>query len=85
MNSSLSAKTINEVLDNQPIGRRLAIKGFCLPPDIHQRLLEMGLTPGTECAVNRYAPLGDPLEITVRGYSLVLRRTEARGVHVSII
>ena len=40
----------------------------------------MGLTVGTECTVLRYAPLGDPLEIRVRGYQLAIRRSEAAGL-----
>jgi ferrous iron transport protein A len=41
------------------------------------RLLAMGLTPGTEFAVVRFAPLGDPVEIRVRGFALSLRKNEA--------
>lgn len=46
------------------------------------RLMEMGLLPGTPLKVIRYAPLGDPIEILVRGYHLSLRRTEAVGIVV---
>jgi Fe2+ transport system protein FeoA len=72
-----------EQLAGQPVGRKLKIIGFVLPPDIYQRLLEMGLTKGTECTVVRYAPMGDPIELKVRGYSLSLRLAEAAGVQVS--
>lgn len=72
-----------EKLSGQPVGRKLKIVGFVLPPDIYQRLLEMGLTKGTECTVVRYAPMGDPIELKVRGYSLSLRLAEAAGVQVS--
>jgi ferrous iron transport protein A len=72
-----------EKLAGQPVGRKLKIVGFALPPDIYQRLLEMGLTKGTECTVVRYAPMGDPIELKVRGYSLSLRLAEAAGVQVS--
>ena len=41
------------------------------------RLLSMGLLPGTEFVVSRIAPLGDPVEITVRGFALSLRKNEA--------
>ncbi len=47
-----------------------------------QRLLEMGLTPGVEVRVVRFAPLGDPIEVRVRGYALSLRREDARCVLV---
>lgn len=46
-------------------------------PAYRQRLLSMGLLPGTEFIVSRIAPLGDPVEITVRGYTLSLRKAEA--------
>ena len=72
-----------EKLAGQPVGRKLKIVGFVLPPDIYQRLLEMGLTKGTECTIIRYAPMGDPIELKVRGYSLSLRLAEAAGVQVS--
>ncbi|MGR9045337.1 MAG: FeoA family protein [Gammaproteobacteria bacterium] len=42
-----------------------------------KRLLAMGLTPGTEFKVTRYAPMGDPIEIKLRGFSLTLRKDEA--------
>jgi ferrous iron transport protein A len=45
-------------------------------------LLAMGLTPGTEFTVTRHAPLGDPVEILVRGFKLSLRKDEASTVFV---
>ena len=42
-----------------------------------KRLLAMGLTPGTEFSVIRFAPMGDPVEIKLRGFSLTLRKDEA--------
>ncbi|NOR69938.1 MAG: ferrous iron transport protein A [Methylomarinum sp.] len=42
-----------------------------------KRLLAMGLTPGTQFLVTRFAPLGDPIEIRIRGFSLSLRKNEA--------
>jgi Fe2+ transport system protein A len=71
-----------EKLNGQVPGRRLKIAGFHLPDEVHQRLLEMGLTIGTECVVLRYAPMGDPMELKIRGYCLSLRRSEAEGVQV---
>jgi ferrous iron transport protein A len=47
------------------------------------RLLEMGLTPGVNVKVVGTAPLGDPLELEVRGYRLSIRRTEAARVAIS--
>ena len=45
-----------------------------------KKLLSMGLTPGVEFSVTRYAPMGDPVEIRVRGFSLSLRKDEAEAV-----
>ncbi|HEY6953521.1 MAG TPA: FeoA family protein [Bacteroidota bacterium] len=50
--------------------------------EIRQRLLEMGLTKGVAIEVIRLAPLGDPIEISVRGYRLSLRRKEAKAVMI---
>jgi ferrous iron transport protein A len=47
-----------------------------------RKLLSMGLTPGVEFSVTRYAPMGDPIEIRVRGFSLSLRKAEAAAVQV---
>ena len=77
-----SAPTPTERLARQPSGRVLKIVGFDLPAEVHQRLLELGVTQGAECTVVRYAPLGDPMQVRVRGYSLSLRREEADGVLV---
>lgn len=49
---------------------------------LNLRLLEMGLTKGTRLEVIRFAPMGDPMEIAVRGYRLSLRRVEAQSVIV---
>ncbi len=45
-----------------------------------KKLLSMGLTPGVEFSVTRYAPMGDPVEIQVRGFNLSLRKEEAEAV-----
>lgn len=50
---------------------------------LRQRILDMGLTRGAEVEVKRMAPLGDPLEIRVRGYMLSLRKAEAACIEVS--
>jgi ferrous iron transport protein A len=51
-------------------------------PGLRQRLLDMGITRGTELYVERHAPLGDPVEITLKGYSLALRMNEARYIEI---
>lgn len=61
-------------------GRVIAID---LSADKRHRLFEMGLTPGTLLEVIRFAPLGDPIQIKVRGYHLSLRRREAAGICIA--
>jgi len=53
------------------------------PADV-ERLMEMGLIAGTSIKVVKFAPLGDPIEITMRGYHLSLRRAEASGIIVEV-
>ena len=47
-----------------------------------RRIMDMGLTKGTEVYVRKVAPLGDPIELTVRGYELSLRRADAEMIEV---
>jgi len=47
---------------------------------LRRRLLDMGLTPNTRVSVRRTAPMGDPMEITLRGYELSLRKNDARMI-----
>ena len=63
-------------------GERGVVTTIDIPPEHRGRILEMGLLPGTTLAMIRYAPLGDPVEIRVRGYHLSLRRHEADRVMV---
>ena len=51
---------------------------------IRRRLFDMGVTPGTEILLRKKAPLGDPLEITLRGYELTLRKSEAANVTMEV-
>ena len=50
-----------------------------------RKLLSMGLTPGIEVNILRKAPLGGPLELNLRGFSLSLRRNEAQGIQVQLV
>lgn len=51
---------------------------------VRHRLFDMGLTPGAEVYLRKKAPLGDPLEITLRGYELSLRKDEAVNVEIEM-
>jgi len=66
----------------------VAVKGKCRitkvsgDKGIKKRLLEMGFVKGTEIYVEKVAPLGDPMELVLKGYHLSLRRSEADGIAV---
>ena len=48
-----------------------------------RRIMDMGITQGTEIRVNKVAPLNDPVDLTVRGYHLSLRRSDCKGIEVA--
>lgn len=65
-------------LKDLSIGEKGRVTGFSKQGKAYRkRLLAMGLTPGTEFSIVRFAPPGDPVEITLRGFSLTLRKNEA--------
>jgi Fe2+ transport system protein FeoA len=64
-------------------GQRAIIRRVGCARPVARRLLEMGLLPGTTVRVVRVAPLGDPIELEVRGYALSIRRAEALAIEVS--
>ena len=49
---------------------------------IKRRIMDMGITKGTEVHVRKVAPLGDPIEVTVRGYELTIRKADAENIEV---
>lgn len=70
-------------LGDLSIGEKGTVAGFVKGATAYrQKLLAMGLTRGTEFTVKRTAPLGDPVEINVRGFSLSLRKDEAAAIMV---
>ena len=71
-----------KTLANLATGDRAVVVAVGGDRGFARRLLEMGLLPGTEIAVVRRAPLGDPLELRLRGYSLSIRGAEAASIDV---
>jgi Fe2+ transport system protein FeoA len=51
---------------------------------VHRRIVDMGIVPGTLIKVEKFAPLGDPMEIKVKGFNLSLRKSEAETIRVEI-
>ncbi len=64
------------------VGRQAKVLKVSGSDDVSLRLLEMGMTPGVQVSVIGTAPLGDPLELELRGYRLSVRRSEAARVEV---
>jgi len=73
------------VLSELSVGKKGRVVRFDLPPDQSGRLAEMGLTRGAVVELVRVAPLGDPIDIKVRGYHLSLRKREAAGVVIELL
>ena len=69
-------------LSDLPVGAAAVIRHYPKAGSAFLRLREMGLLPGTTVTLVRTAPLGDPIEIKVRGYHLTLRKSEADHVAV---
>lgn len=67
-------------LDEFTLGETGLIKKVEGDGKIRRRLFDMGVTPGATVKLIKKAPLGDPLEVTIRGYELTLRKTEANSV-----
>jgi len=65
-------------------GERGVISRITGDRELRKRLLDMGLTRGTEIIVVRRAPLGDPVEFLLKGYNLSLRKRECEGVYVLV-
>lgn len=78
MVSSAGAKTLRDV----PIGGTATVRRLTGEGALKRHIMDMGLTKGAEVRVRKVAPLGDPIEVTVRGYELSLRKSEAESVLV---
>ena len=69
-------------LDNLPIGKPAIILTVGGEGDLRCHLLDMGLIPHTEVTVRKVAPLGDPLELYLRGYTMTLRKEDSARIEV---
>src|SRR5580700_3013125 len=79
---SLDMPAESQPLTSLKLGAEATVSQINLRPDQRGRLLEMGLLVGTPVQLVRFAPLGDPVEIKVRGYHLTLRRQDAEQIWV---
>lgn len=75
---------MEKTLDLFEIGEKGIVKAVVGEGKIKRRLFDMGITPGADVLMRKKAPLGDPIEITIRGYELTLRKTEAVCVNMEV-
>ena len=71
-------KTLNEV----PVGQTVKVAKLTVEGPVKRRIMDMGITKGVEIYVRKVAPLGDPMEVTVRGYELSVRKADAQMIDV---
>ena len=69
-------------LKNVPVGGTAKVKKIYGEGAVKRRIMDMGITKGIEIYVRKVAPLGDPIEVTVRGYELSLRKADAENIEV---
>ena len=71
-------------LDQFSVGESGVVLSVAGEGKIKRRLFDMGITPGADVYMRKKAPLGDPIEVTLRGYELTLRKTEAACVVMEV-
>ena len=74
-------KTLRDV----PVGQSATVRRLVGEGAIKRRIMDMGITKGSEIFIRKVAPLGDPVEVTIRGYELSLRKADAECVDVQTV
>ena len=69
-------------LRDAKVGETVTVKKLTGEDAVKRRIMDMGITKGTEIYIRKVAPLGDPVEVTVRGYELSLRKADAEMVEI---
>lgn len=78
MSEMEGTRTLRDV----PVGQSAVVRRLTGEGAVKRRIMDMGITKGTDVFVRKVAPLGDPIEVTVRGFELSLRKDEAANVLV---
>lgn len=63
-------------------GEKVIVEKIACTGTLKRRIMDMGITKGTTIYIKKFAPLGDPMELTVRGYELSLRKSDAENIIV---
>ncbi|MCD7885485.1 MAG: ferrous iron transport protein A [Lachnospiraceae bacterium] len=72
-----------KTLKDTTVGETVRVEKIAGDGPVKRRIMDMGITKGVEIFVRKVAPLGDPVEVTVRGYELSLRKEDAQMIQVS--
>ena len=72
-------------LKNVAVGKRAKVIKLRGEGAVRRRIMDMGMTKGVEVCVRKVAPLGDPIQVTLRGYELSLRKSDADQIEVELI
>jgi len=72
--------TVNDMKN----GQKAIVTGLGCAGALRRRMIDMGITPGAAIVMRKAAPMGDPLELNVRGYELSIRRSEAKEIRVVV-
>lgn len=75
---------MKKTLETFAVGEKGVVSSVAGEGKIRRRLFDMGVTPGAEIMLRKKAPLGDPVEVSIRGYELTLRKTEAACVTMEV-
>lgn len=71
-----------KTLGDMSVGETAVVKKINGEGKVKRRIMDMGITKGTSIFIRKFAPLGDPIEITVRGYELSIRKDDAKLLEV---
>ncbi len=71
-----------KTLGDMSVGDTAVVKKINSEGKVKRRIMDMGITKGTSIFIRKFAPLGDPIEITVRGYELSIRKDDAKLLEV---
>lgn len=73
-------QTQNRTLGDAKIGETVTVQKLLGEGAIKRRIMDMGITKGTQITIRKVAPLGDPIEVNLRGYELSIRKSEAENI-----
>ncbi|NLX75818.1 MAG: ferrous iron transport protein A [Clostridiaceae bacterium] len=74
-----------QTLKDIAIGQNAVVKKFHGEGAVKRRIMDMGITKGVRLYVKKVAPLGDPIEVTIRGYELSIRKEDAEMIEVELV